>query len=275
MPGGRIVRVSAWQWSERSLDEARGRAREAAERIARRLAEGGRRAGRYAYGARPLREEVLRELRGGGNALLAVLTRNAYGSVVLNAAGALFVDVDLPDPSLARRLAGWLRRLAGGTAAAAPGTAALDAALAGLRAFVAARMNWGVRVYRTRGGLRYLATHAPFDPAGAETRAVFEALGCDPRYAQLCRSQGSFRARLTPKPWRCGVRAAAPLYPWPQAGDEARARRWEARYDGARAAYATCALLSVVGSQSVHRDVEPVLRLHDELTRAESGLPLA
>ena len=31
-----------------------------------------------------------------------------------------------------------------------------------------------------------------------------KALGADPAFLHLCRIQGSFRARLTPKPWRCG-----------------------------------------------------------------------
>jgi len=99
-PAGRRVPFSCCQWSERSLAEAQARAREVAERIARRIRGGEALPERYAYGTRPLREEVLRELRGGDDALAAVLTRNAYGAVVLNAAGTMFVDVDLAEPSL-------------------------------------------------------------------------------------------------------------------------------------------------------------------------------
>jgi len=64
-------------------------------------------------------------------------------------------------------------------------------------------------------------------------------------------------------------------YPWEGAAEEARARQWEARYDAGCARFATCSLLAVVGSQWVHRDVEAIVRVHDEISRAESSLPFA
>ncbi len=63
--------------------------------------------------------------------------------------------------------------------------------------------DWGWRIYRTRAGLRLLATHALFDPETAAADGVFDALGADPLYRQLCKTQKCFRARLTPKYWRC------------------------------------------------------------------------
>src|SRR5437867_8858466 len=94
-PDGRLLEASSWQWSERSLEEARARARQAVERMAQRIRRGEPLPKGYAYGARPPREEILEHV-GRGDAPAAVLTRNSYGSVVLNTAGALFVDVDLP-----------------------------------------------------------------------------------------------------------------------------------------------------------------------------------
>lgn len=281
-PAGRRVPFSCCQWSERSLGEAQARARETATRIAQRIRSGGPFPERYAYGARPLREEALREIRGSGDAPAAVLTRNAYGAVVLNAAATMFVDVDLArehslrggsGPSLRERLGTWLRGR--GASATAAGSASQAAALVALERFVGSRVGWGFRVYRTRAGLRYLATHATFDPASDESAAAMAALGCDPHYVKLCRSQKSFRARLTPKPWRCGMRMPPARWPFEGAAEEARARQWEAKYDAACARFATCALLKTVGSQWVHRDVEAIVRVHDELSRAESGLPLA
>lgn len=272
-PAGRRVPFSCCQWSERSLAEAQARAREVAERIARRIRGGEALPQRYAYGTRPLREEVLRELRGGDGDLDAVLTRNAYGSVVLNAAATMFVDVDLAEPSVLQRLGTWFRGR--GASAPAAESAPQAAALETLKRFVGSRAGWGFRVYRTRAGLRYLVTHAPLDPASEESAAVLAALGCDPHYVKLCRSQKSFRARLTPKPWRCGMRMPPARWPFEGAAEEARARQWETKYDAACAKFATCALLSTVGNQWVHRDVEAIVRVHDELSRAESGLPLA
>ncbi len=49
----------------------------------------------YAYGDRPLREEIVRSVAGDGERA-AVVTRNSFGCLVLNTAGVLFVDVDLP-----------------------------------------------------------------------------------------------------------------------------------------------------------------------------------
>lgn len=270
---GRRLVVSCWQWSESSAAEAQARAREVAGRVARRIRDGEPHPARYAYGARPLREETLRELRDRDGALAAVVTRNAYGSLVLNAARALFVDVDLEAPRapLLQRLGAWLRP----RNASAPADGGSAAALARLRSFLDTRVGWGVRVYRTHAGLRYLMTHAGFDPASDEAAGVMTALGCDPRYMQLCRSQRSFRARLTPKYWRC--RAPRPSARWPYEGAEAeaRARAWQARYDAACARFATCSPPELLGNQWVHGDLEPIVRLHDELTRTASGLPLA
>jgi hypothetical protein len=58
------VRVECWRWSDRSVEDARDRARRAADAVARRLAAGGGRLERYADGERPLREPVLEEHRG-------------------------------------------------------------------------------------------------------------------------------------------------------------------------------------------------------------------
>ena len=52
-------------------------------------------------------------------------------------------------------------------------------------------------------------------------------------------------------------------------------RDWLAEYDAACAELATCAYVTSVGSDRVHPAIEPVLRVHDEATRASSGLPIA
>jgi hypothetical protein len=64
--------------------------------------------------------------------------------------------------------------------------------------------EWGWRIYRTRAGLRLLATQGLVEADSDVADGVFEALGADPLYRKLCKTQKCFRARLTPKPWRCG-----------------------------------------------------------------------
>jgi hypothetical protein len=101
------------------------------------------------------------------------------------------------------------------------------------------------------------------------------ALGSDPLYLRLCRSQRSFRARLTPKPWRCGTRAAPARFPFETLAAEAAFRKWQEHYDGRRQRFATCALIGALGSAEVHPEVREIAAIHDEETRATSGLPLA
>ncbi|HEX2204375.1 MAG TPA: hypothetical protein VHG91_13785, partial [Longimicrobium sp.] len=160
---------------------------------------------------------------------------------------------------------------AGDAAPAAPAAAALD----GLRRWVAARPDWRVRVYRTHSGLRYLVTHALFSPTDGEARAAMTALGADPQYVRLCQAQKSFRARLTPKPWRVGLSTPPARFPYESAADEHAMRAWEASYARASAGYAACRLIEELGSGTEHPEVAPLRALHDEQTRASSGLPLA
>jgi hypothetical protein len=59
-----------------------------------------------------------------------------------------------------------------------------------------------LRCYRTSGGWRLLVASTSLDPAGPLFELLHNGMGGDPRYLKLCRQQKSFRARLTPKPWR-------------------------------------------------------------------------
>src|SRR5262249_7835846 len=146
-----------------------------------------------------------------------------------------FIDVDLPAaptqrqpsqrPAQPTSIFAWLmEKIFGGSSIAespdAPDTSAAIAAHAKRQDWLARHRDWGMRVYQTRSGLRYLVTHAPFDPGDADTEAAMQFLGCDPNYMILCRAQKSFRARLTPKPWRCGVRKPPGRFPWQSQSEE-------------------------------------------------------
>lgn len=270
---GRHGPGSAWGWSDTSLAEARELGARRAERLAEVLRGGERppRRGEY-YPDRPLREPVLRELADADGAIAAVVSRNAYGAEILNSADALFVDVDLPAP----RRPGFLARLLG--AKEPPPGAALhaeEAVLAKARAWVLARPGWGWRAYRTAAGLRLLATHAPFDPADPLVAAAFDALGADPLYRRLCAAQNCFRARLTPKPWRLGLRDQPPRWPWAGPAEERAFIAWDRSYRAAAGRHATCELAAVIGSAEVHPALRELLALHDSSCRVGSGLPLA
>ena len=154
----------------------------------------------YACGSRPPREQILETLVSSDGSAAAILTRNAYGAVVLNAAYMLFVDVDLPPPTLRDRLA----RLVGRTG--------IEPAPARLRERLES-IGGSFRLYRTAAGLRVIATDRIFTPGSPNAERLMRELGADPAFVQLCRAQKTFRARLTPKPWRCGLQAPSSDFP--------------------------------------------------------------
>jgi hypothetical protein len=298
-PDGRHIRFHVWRGSRGDPAEAEALASEAVERIADRIRRGAGFPERYSYGDRPLQEEVTREYPSadGGDAPAAAITRNSYGALVLNTARVCFIDVDLPpvqQPASPSPLWGILERLLGrpaaevlpaplrslleqvlGPASRAAAADPADAALGRLRGWVAAHPEWRVRVYRTHSGLRYLATHDLLTPTDAVAQAAMSAVGADPQYIQLCRAQKSFRARLTPKPWRVGIENPPARFPFESAAEESEMREWISRYTRASEGRATCRFLEEIGSGVEHPDVAPMRMLHDEQSRAESGLPLA
>jgi hypothetical protein len=263
---------TVWGWSDLSVTEAGSRAASRARQIASRLAAGEKLA-RYGYADRPLREEVLREVRDQRGDVTAAITRNSYGCQVLNAARVMFVDVDLPEPKPAA--GGWLKSLFRKPAPQPPAEDPATAAIAKVEGWTRPHAGWGWRIYRTKAGLRLLAVHDLFDPTSAAVETLFGELGADPLYARLCRAQTCFRARLTPKPWRCGVPNPPPGWPWPDSRCEAAFRKWEGRYQTVSGGHATCAFVSAVGTASVHPAVQPIVTLHDEATRVAAALPLA
>lgn len=304
-PDGRPVRFHVWRGSRTSEAEAQALASEAVVRIADRIQRGQGFPERYSYGDRPLREEVVRELPGASpDTPDAALTRNTYGALVLNAARAFFIDVDvpaveaggsssaagqnplnavfdavesLPLPGALKSLFGSFRNAAAPAPAAPPPPPAdpRTAALGRLRQWIASHPEWRVRVYRTHSGLRYLVTHAPFAPTDADAQGAMQALGADPQYVKLCAVQKSFRARLTPKPWRIGMDNPPVTFPYESPAEEGMMRQWEVAYQNASQGRATAQFVEELGGGSEHPDISPIRALHDEQTRATSGLPLA
>lgn len=270
--------VVAWGWSDRNMAEAEQRARRSADTLVARIRSGERLPDRYGYGSdRPLREEIVGEHGTPGREDSAVVTRNAYGALVLNAARVMFIDVDLPTgPAAGKAGPGLLDSIIGlfrGRPASPPPTASPAASTPSEQAiidrvggWVARNPDWGFRVYRTAAGVRLLATHDTFDPTGSEASEVMKALGSDPLYMRLCRAQECFRARLTPKPWRVGIQAPLFRHPWAGTNAEGAARRWLADYAKACEKAATCHLITKLGSSRIAQPVASIIRIHDDAT---------
>ena len=265
-------------FSSLSPEDAQLRAQEAARASVERAQDGN--SAEYPYGVRPLAEPVLREWPRDDGSLSGLLSVNSRGCVVLNTAAVMFVDVDLPKPPKAA--GGLLAGLFGRRKPAAPVADTTQPALEKLRAFVGAYPAWGFRVYRTAAGLRYLCTSALHDPAAPESLAVLAELGSDPLYLRLCEKQQTFRARLTPKPWRVDQRAYRHHYDpnnvarknLPFALAEADVPPQTA-YEKEASKFAVCAFVEHVGASSWHPEAQSLATIHDQYTRPDSALPLA
>ncbi len=270
---GQPVRFSCWRWSDVSEQDAQQSALAAARRIVQKLIAG-EPLDRYGYGTRPMREEVKQQFAGDDGEPLAAITQNAYGSLVLNTARVLFADVDFPPVPPGQQIGHFFKKWFD-KQSRPPAEVAREQAHERIVNFVRDNPAWSARLYRTHSGYRLLATHAMFDPADDATRAAFDALGVDPLYRRLCREQACFRARLTPKPWRCGH--AANVIPWPRPSEESQNRFaiWHEQYLERQAAYATCQFVDALGPGQVHPEAARIVELHDELTRCEESLELA
>jgi hypothetical protein len=242
---GQRVRVVARGWSDESMDAARERAREIAQRVAQRIISHPGQLNRYQYGDRPLPEPVIREFGPS-----AVVTRNSYGSLILNADNLMFVDIDQEKPK--------------------PSQAVLDR----IRS-VAERHDFSARVYKTAGGYRVLIGNASLQGGTSETETLLNEFGSDPLYMRLCRIQESFRARLTPKPYRCGFYAPPFSFPFETPLDEADYRNWVAEYNSKAAGYSTCGYVATFGGVRIAPEFEELVFYHDQETKATSNLPLA
>jgi hypothetical protein len=266
MAGGLPIPASCWRWSEISLEDAQQQADSRLMELAQ-LLQAGTPLDRYAYSDRLLREQIVQTIR--PNAV--VLTRNLYGAVVLNTSNAMFIDIDFaaqnptPSGSLLGRLFG--------RSTAAPGPQEL--AVQRIRQWTSQRRDLGLRVYRTFAGLRCLVTTRTFDPKRSETIDLLRDVGSDPLYIRLCQAQARFRARLSPKPWRCGLRPPPVRYPWTRPQDELRFRQWQLTYEQSIQGYGVCTLLDRLGSTAVHSEIAPIIALHDQFACKQPAYPLA
>jgi hypothetical protein len=225
----------------------------------------------YGYADRPVREEVVEEITGADGDAAAALTRNSYGSLVLNTRDLVFIDIDLPQETSGGGLVGALKGLFGKSEADDPASRIRRR----VAAQTATRPDLTIRLYRTFAGFRCAVTNRRMSPAGPESRRLLGEFGADPLYVRLCQVQQSYRARLTPKYWRCGGRRPPNRFPWDTEADEQEYRAWEREYEAQSARFATCRFVEQFGSQEGNAESAALIRLHDELTKSDSGLELA
>ena len=263
---GQKVPVSVWGWGEDEATAKRGAA-ERLQRVLERLRKGERFPERYAYGNRPLREEILRKIEGDTSGEpIAILTRNIYGAQVLNTAHLMFLDVDLTATG------GWSKRLG---RMFGRGPSIEDETLARLREALKTYGLATFRIYKTASGFRAMAIDRDFNPTAPDVQALMKSTGTDPAFSQLCQVQKSFRARLTPKPWRMDKQTPPGQHPREDAALRERFSEWLSDYESASAGYATCHYVETIGSGRASESARPLQQLHDQVTRSDQALPLA
>jgi hypothetical protein len=268
-PEGSWFRLSSWQWSDSSTDEAQRSASARVNELVDRVTSG-ETLNRYSYGERPLRQETIQSVTGDGKKELGVITRNAYGALVLNAAQAMFVDIDFVPEAPGARVSAQFRKLTGKVAPSQE-----EQISEGIRQWAARNRGIGIRLYRTYGGLRGLITSEAFDPGDQDTQAILQELSNDTLYVKLCKDQACFRARLSPKPWRCDMERPPSRFPWPDSKSELEYRSWEAKYKAASSRYDVCRVITQIGNTEVHPDVHPILSVHDQWCCSDHNLQLA
>ncbi|MFC0676202.1 hypothetical protein [Brachybacterium hainanense] len=280
---GHPIMLRIWGGSTISHEDARAAAR---ERAAALIAAGGpgRADASWYYPRTRQREEVLEEVHAEDGELIATITRNRYGALILTTDALLIADVDLPEgaadrPAGGGRLGRLVRALTG-AAAPEPGADAGTPhgpeaeALARIDRFALEHPGLGVRTHRTRAGFRVMITGSGHAPGGPEAQALLEELGSDPLYVRLSRAYETSRARLTPKPWRTGMSAPPVRWPAQDHGAEQRLRTWIEQYEQRSAGFAACRRIRETGPLPSAVE-QRILTLHDRLSGTDSGRPLA
>lgn len=253
---GKTVRIFAWGYSDESEDEAMQRAVQRLDLVAERIRAGAR-SHDYIYSVNPMRESIVESF--GGETPTAVITRNGYGSLVLNTPRVMFVDIDLPP--------------LGCLALFAPSREKREqAALDRVRSVVDASPRLAFHVYRTCAGLRLLAADKLYEPESEETTDLMHRLGADSQYQKLCHVQRCFRARISPKPWR--IQVARPPVRYPDESTQAAYDAWLDQYESAARGFATCRSLAEIGSRRIVGEIDMVREIHDRFCEVASGKEL-
>lgn len=258
---GRQVRFTAFGWSFTHYGEAKEYAIARAKRIFDHLTNS-RKPERYDYLEHPLREEIIHCIRLREREI-AVITRNRYGALILNSPYVLFADLDFPTikskgfvdslfTTVSRRhRIEKIKELEKNT-------------LVVLHEWFKKNSGVSARIYRTCAGLRIIFTSRFYDPTSKDTSDTLKALGCDPLYQKLTRRQESFRARLTPKPWRCNCRPPPCQYPWPNEESARAYREWVEEYNQIIREWKTCEFIEEIGKPISGEEIAMIVQLHDK-----------
>lgn len=267
-------KFKAWGWSDISQHEAINSARKRAHNLAVLLSHGRPPRAPYGYSDQPLREEVIKSLDLPELAEAVVISRNGYGALILNSPQVAFLDVDRKESLSALDS---IKNLMADLFKEQKTKYVLSREEIQSNCLQLCELNraLGLRLYETAAGFRVMVTQDLCRPEGELIRDLSRVLKVDPLYRRLSLRHRSFRARLTPKPWRCGHYTPKNKWPWSNEWAHKQFEQWQKSYAEKSESFATCRFLEQFGNAIMHPAVHEVVKLHDSSTKAFSTLPLA
>lgn len=173
---------------------------------------------------------------------VSLITENSYKAVILNTDSMLIIDIDING---------------GGDTPIGTVIAQYEEQAIHALKVLSERQELNFRVYRTAGGLRAIETTKRWNPTGWDTGRLMKSVYADPLYVALCRNQETFRARLTPKPWR--------LWDYDDYGFS-DGKKWMNNKDISNTA--VCELIRILGDNHVDDSFKSIISYHDNVTKA-------
>lgn len=255
--------VTARGWSENTQIEAQQRADERLKRILHwlRHESSTEDLDRYQYVIDDyICEQVVDHVYSSDGREIAVISRNAYGAIVLNSASVMFIDIDI-EPTVYQP--GFFARLFGAKAITVQQV--FETRMNHLRAWQGQHSEFTFRVYRTAAGLRAVVVNREFSEVDKNVIEMMEQLNSDPLYRQLCISQKCFRARLSPKPWRIGLLPPTQKFPFEHPAAEVAHHNWTVEYLAASKEWSVCEFLETIGQADPVPVAMQLIQLHDGL----------
>ncbi len=250
-----------WAGSDISEEDAKQKARAKMHNWIERLGKN-KQLGEYEYQTGEIREQLLEEIYNDNQQLIAAITRNRYGALVLNTDAVVIADVDIPSKTFIEFFINLVKKVD------KPAQC-----LARIQTTHQQYPDLNFIIYQTFAGFRIIITGLSYQDE-TKIRTLFTALHTDKLYARLCHIQQCFRARLTPKPWRC--QSPVPPHRFPYSTDQQSAfNDWLAGYEKNSAKYAVCYKFMQLGKHPIESDVETVIARHDDYVLQRGRKPLA
>lgn len=280
---GASKEIAAWGWSNYTLEEAKSHGLKKAKAIVEKLKIANYPTNEkaslndYDYCDTPPREEIINTIgdQATGSEPATIITRNRYGSLILNSAHVLFVDIDIPPLPTPK---GIIAKLRFALSASYKKKVEIDhhfSVVTQITTWSEKNPDYSFRVYQTKAGFRLLFTNKRFDPKSDEVKKIFNELRSDPLYQKLTEKQNCFRARLSPKPWRIGLSRPKSDFPR-QSAEQKEFQQWLSRYKTASTTFSTCRPLQVLGEYTNDDPlIDETISLHDAQCRSHENFPLA